>query len=220
MTIKSGLCFKLAAVMVAIVVFFLPEEFFVYFWVEFIQLCGSVNTVVTMTGLEFIESCLNFFRNYLKRVGRFILAHQIIGLGDKTIDGLLLLLIIKLGLVAAIIIIVAIYFVFYSIVIKVYDYFLDNGQDILELENLKESCNDPDSNKILRWILKRRTTIFLVGSCVQLDPDGVTILLRKDRKDFWGNAVKIMLPSIVVAVVCWGGLIKLGLMGINLFGWF
>jgi len=176
-----------------------------------------VNIAFMSYGQGFWFLKYDFFKRYFRKSAKIVITHQIIGLGEKAFDALIILSIIRYGTFTSLIIIIPIYFIYSLFIVMAYDYFLDRGYDLLELENLKANGSSVDGNKVIGWILKRRTTIFLIGSCFQLDPDGVTILLRKSRDDFWGNALRITLPSVIISMTYWTIVFKLGLMGVRFF---
>lgn len=188
-------------------------------WIEMNKLFAMYVTSITTIPLTWWIATVTFFQKYIKKASKIVVTHQIIGLGEKVLDILMIYLLIKYPVYVAFVVVTLLYYAYTLFVVMAYDYFLAKGYDLLELENLKKHGADPESSKLLQWILKRRTTIFMVGSCCQLDPDGVTILLRKDR-NFWKNAFMITLPSVIVCMVWWTTVLKLGLMGVGLFPWF
>lgn len=53
------------------------------------------------------------------------------------------------------------------------------------------------------WILRRRSTIFWVGSWFYLDPDYVTLLLQKKGDRFSETTFEITMPSVLLAMTVW-----------------
>lgn len=203
MTTRSWLS-KLAAIVAALIVVFLPEEAFSILWEEGVWFCIIGNTVVAITGWEFVKVYVEFFSSFLERIARFFIAYQIIGLGEKGFSIAMLFLILNHKVIDVVLFVTPIYFFYCIFIVRAYDFFLEKGYDLLELENLRVgSSKSNNSNKLLRWILRRKNTIFLVGSCFQLDPDGVTILLRENKKKFWKNSFKITLPSVLLSMTFW-----------------
>jgi hypothetical protein len=70
------------------------------------------------------------------------------------------------------------------------------------------------------WILRRKTTIFLFGSPFFLDPDLVTLLLRKKNYFTWRECLKITLPSVIQCIMVWALIFQLGVWGWKYFQWF
>lgn len=212
---KSGLVLKLAAVIAALVMVLLPEEAYVLIWAEVSFIFIILVTLIAISGWGYIVVFFLTFRYILQRIGKVIITHQVIGLGEKAIDAAIIYLIIFHGVAAAVLIATPLYFMFVIFVIRAYDFFLDRGYDLLELENLRANGS---SKLFLRWILKRRVTIFLVGSFYQLDPDGVTILLRRNREAFWHNALAIALPATLLSMSIWITVFTLAIKGYEWFG--
>jgi len=213
---KSGLFSKLAAILAALAVVFLPEEVFIDFLEEIVWFCVIINIILAVTGWEFPVVFTTFYGSFLKRIAKVVITHQIIGLGEKGIDAVMIFLILSCGAVIEYLIIVPIYFLYCIFIVWAYDYFLEKGHDLLELENLRVNGG---ANRVLKWILRRRVAIFLIGSFYQLDPDGVTILLRKNRGMFWRNSFSITLPSVLVSITIWTTVYALAIKGYEWFKW-
>jgi len=166
-----------------------------------------------------------FFKRNGGKISRFILTERLIGVGEKLIEVLMIALIIKYGVIVELLIATPIYFFFCVGVVKIYDHFLSKGMDLLGIEylcGLRNTAVDRKSilKRFARWIMQRRTTIFWLGSIFRLDPDGVTLLLRDDKSKTTENALKITLPSVVLSMMFWTGVFKLGIMGFKYFKWF
>jgi hypothetical protein len=172
-----------------------------------------------------IEHPWLFFKRNGGRISRFILTERLIGVGEKLIEVLMIALIIKYGVIEELLIATPIYFFFCVGVVKIYDHFLSKGMDLLGIEYLRGLRNTAVERKSIlkrfaRWIMKRRTTIFWLGSIFRLDPDVVTLLLREDKRNTFENSIKITLPSVVLSMVFWTMVFKLGIMGFKYFTWF
>lgn len=90
------------------------------------------------------------------------------------------------------------------------DVALKKGLDITGLETLRELEHEVLEKKqwfkrIVRRILRSRKLIFWVGSWFYLDPDYVTLLLRKKEEDYVSTFLRITLPSVVISMVIWLG---------------
>lgn len=218
MTTRS-LVSKLAAIVAALIVVFLPEEVFLTLWEETVWLCIVTNLIVAIAGWEFILLYVEKFRSFFGRVTKVIITHQIIGVGEKGLDAIMIFLIVGYGPALTFLVVTPIYFIYCMFVVMAYDFFLDKGYDLLELENLRINGDSEDFNGFFRWVMKKRITIFLVGSFFQLDPDGVTILLRKNREMFWKNSIKITLPSTLISMTVWTTVYSLAVKGFEWARW-
>ena len=56
-----------------------------------------------------------------------------------------------------------------------------------------------------RKIIRSRKLIFWIGSWFYLDPDYVTLLLRKKEDGYLLTFLQITLPSVVINMVVWLG---------------
>jgi hypothetical protein len=190
---------KLAAVVAALVLVFLPKELFSIIYEGFIQFCIILNIVITATGWEFVAVYAKF-ESLLGRTLKVVVMYEVIGLGEKALSVAMIYFLLNYGIVFTFLTITPSYFLYCIFVVAIYDFFLERGCDLLEIENLR---SNGASHKFLGWILRRRATIFFVGSCIQLDPDLVTLLLRKNRKTLWLNSLTITLPSTVISMTFW-----------------
>lgn len=168
------------------------------------------------------ERLWTFFKRNGGRISRFILTERLITVGEKLIEVLMIALIIKYGVIEEMMIVTPLYFFFCVGIVKIYDIFLTKGIDLMGIDylcNLKNAELDTRNiyKKFARWILRRRATIFWVGSIFRLDPDGVTLLLRDDKSKTIENALKITLPSVILSMVFWTIVFKMGIMGFKYF---
>ena len=112
-------------------------------------------------------------------------------------------------------------FMFYLAVIYVYDYCAKRGYDLLGL-NYLAGLKEQDLHRkqimqrIARWIVRRRITIFLVGSVFELDPDVVAILLRKKGE----RGFEVLFYSVVYSITIWSVIYWLGVKGYGYFRYF
>jgi hypothetical protein len=93
-------------------------------------------------------------------------------------------------------------------VVYLNDVFMRNGHDLTGIEEFREMAHETYHKRqyvkrLASWMLKRKRTIFLIGSWFYVDPDYVTLLLRDRNLGFWSNAVRITLPSVVLAMTVW-----------------
>lgn len=190
---------KLAAIVAALVLLFVPREFFLAAYENFIWFCIIFNMVIMATGWEFV-AVYGKFESLLGKTLKVVVMYEVIGLGEKALSVVMIYFLLNHGIVFTFLTITPSYFLYCIFVVIVYDFFLERGCDLLEIENLR---SNGASHKFLGWILRRRATIFFVGSCIQLDPDLVTLLLRKNRKTLWLNSLTITLPSTVISMTFW-----------------
>lgn len=112
-------------------------------------------------------------------------------------------------------------FIFYTFIILAYDYFLYKGYDLLGLNYLANlKYEELSKNQIIKtiayWIIQRKITIFSIGSIFLLDPDVVTILLRKKGQ----IGLQILFWSVVYSTPIWILVYWLGVKGYRYFSYF
>jgi len=76
----------------------------------------------------------------------------------------------------------------------------EHGFNLTGIEDFRK---DAEASGFRGWILRRRASIFWIGSWFYLDPDYVTLLLQEKAAGFIRNFVKITLPSTLLAMVVW-----------------
>lgn len=114
------------------------------------------------------------------------------------------------GLVTTFVVVTPIYLVFCVGVVLISDAGLKRGLDLTGLETLRELEHSVLEKKqwfkrIIRRILRSRRLIFWVGSWFYLDPDYVTLLIRKKEEGYISTFFKITLPSVIISMVVWLG---------------
>jgi len=98
--------------------------------------------------------------------------------------------------------------VVYIAVVFVSDVAYKRGVDVTGLETLRQleyAVLEPRQwfKRLIRWMLQSRRLIFWIGSWFYLDPDYVTLLLRKKEEGYAAAFLKITLPSVFLSVVVW-----------------
>jgi hypothetical protein len=156
------------------------------------------------------------------KMSRFLLIGRVVGIGEKLLDILVISLIIKVGIIAEFLIVVPLYSCYCMGIVVAYDYFLEKGYDFVGLEYLRNMQQGKLEKKkffrrFLRSVMRKRYSIFWIGSVAQINPDGVTLLLRKDRTSTLKNFLGITLPSTVLSIAFWTIVFKLGIMGVAYF---
>lgn len=114
------------------------------------------------------------------------------------------------GLETAFIIVTPIYLALCIAVVLISDVGLKKGLDLTGLERLRELEHAVLTEKqwfkrIIRGILRSPRLIFWVGSWFYLDPDYVTLLIRKKEEGYVSTFLRITLPSVVISMVVWLG---------------
>lgn len=145
------------------------------------------------------------------KIGKYIVTERVITFLTRIVDALMIYFIWTIpdyGVVYAFVVGGIVYFVLCASVIYINDVFLRNGYDITGIEELRQMAHRsyPQKNwvkRLVSWMLKRKTTIFLVGSWFYLDPDYVTLLLRDKDKGLVASLTKITLPSVIISMAVW-----------------
>jgi hypothetical protein len=112
-------------------------------------------------------------------------------------------------------------FIYYSAIMYAYDFFSKRGYDLLGLNKLNAYSEKKDGganffDRVLYWAMKRRITIFLVGSIFLLDPDTVALLLRKKGE----RGYRILFYSVSYSIIIWSVIYWLGVKGYGHFSSF
>lgn len=177
--------------------------------------------VVQWGGGRLAEGILKVVK-ILGKMSRFLLLGRVAGIGEKLLDILVIFLIIKVGVIAEFLIVVPLYSCYCMGIVVAYDHFLKKGYDFAGLEYLRNIQRGNVEKKrffkrFLRAVMRRRYSIFWIGSVVQINPDGVTLLLRKDRTSTFSNFINITLPSTALSIAFWTIVFKSGIMGAAYF---
>lgn len=114
------------------------------------------------------------------------------------------------GVVLTFVIVTPTYFALCVGIVLANDAAMKKGMDLTGLETLRELEHHVlEENrwfsKILQRILRSRRMIFWVGSWFYLDPDYVTLLLRKKEESYLQTFTKITLPSVLISMAVWLG---------------
>ncbi len=114
------------------------------------------------------------------------------------------------GLVVAFAVVTPIYLLLCIDIVIVSDAALKRGWDATGLETLRGLEHEVLEKKqwvkkFVQRILRSRRLIFWVGSWFYLDPDYVTLLLRKKEDGYASTFLKITLPSVLLSMVVWLG---------------
>ncbi len=142
---------------------------------------------------------------------KFIITERIITALTRVVDVLMIILISTdpvLGWLKAFFIGGLIYAALCGVIIWVNDAALARGIDLTGLEEVRNlATQDLATRQYLKrfiaWVLSRRRSIFWVGSWFYLDPDYVTLLLRRSNKTFWQDFWGITVPSVIMSMLVW-----------------
>lgn len=145
------------------------------------------------------------------KLGKFFFVEKVLGILTRLVDVLMIYYIWTdqvNGVVKAFIVGTPINFALCSAIICINEAFKKKGYDMTGLGDLKKMThNKYDSHQYARrfvsWVLKKQTTIFLIGSWFYLDPDYVTLLLHDEKKSIYKSLIKITLPSVIYAMIIW-----------------
>jgi hypothetical protein len=93
-------------------------------------------------------------------------------------------------------------------IIVISDLFHSNGIDITGIEEMRQVANQNLERKqwakrIIAWIMRKESLIFWVGSWFYLDPDYVTLMLRKKEDSLLKTTIKLVIPSVLISMVFW-----------------
>ena len=114
------------------------------------------------------------------------------------------------GLITAFVAVTPISLILCILIVLVSDAGFKKGLDLTGLETLRELEHSVLEERqwfkrIIRRILRSRRLIFWVGSWFYLDPDYVTLLIRKKEEGYLSTFIRITLPSVVLGMVVWLG---------------
>jgi hypothetical protein len=128
------------------------------------------------------------------------------------------------SVVTVFLLITPVYLAFALGVVALYDFCLRRGQDLLGIDYLrslekKDLKRNQTCERATRWVMRRRSTIFIFGTLFFLDSDIVTLLLRKENETFGRAAVRITLPSVIWGMIFWSAVYKLAVMGFKYARW-
>lgn len=148
---------------------------------------------------------------------RFVIAYRILNIVSYSVDIAHIYLIINYGFWSALLAISLLFFVICLATIAIHDIAVSFGYDILYMERIHRIGAEAANNKgILRrfagWVLMRRSTIFWLGS-LWLEPDLVTLLLRRENRMTMSSTLKITLPSNILCVTIWTIIFYLSVQG-------
>ncbi len=157
------------------------------------------------------------------RIGKFIITSQIITALTRLIDVGMIYYIVsggKYGAVKAFLFMTPLNIILSMAIVYVVEWLLDKGHDVTGVEELRSMENKSYSSKqwikrFVQWIIKRKVTIFWIGSWYYIDPDYVTLLIRERERGFWFNSFYITIPSVLLAMIVWTPVYWLAFRGVQ-----
>jgi len=153
------------------------------------------------------NSIIRIFRGATK----FFITERLLGLITRLIDVGMIYIIATTSEYAALkcfLIMTPLNIAMSILVIYTIDKLNEFGFDVTGIEEMRkiESVVYESNNyfkRFIQWMLRRKSTIFLIGSWFYLDPDYVTLFVRNRNKSFWWNISRITVPSVVYAMIIW-----------------
>lgn len=153
-------------------------------------------------------------------ITKFIVVDRILGIFTRTVDALMIFFIINdpiYGVLKAFFIAGAYNFLLCAVTVGLNNYLAKKNYDLTGLGWFVELDYEKPVGKSIfvlevakrwfltakNWMLRRRATIFWIGSWFQLDPDYVTLLLQDRQRGYWRIIFSITLPSVAVAMIVW-----------------
>jgi hypothetical protein len=158
-----------------------------------------------------------------KDAAYFLIYFYSVGMVSRLVDGLILWIVVSHGFLLSCAVCIPAFFLICVHWLKIYQRFQDEGTDLQKIQylrNLHKKKYKTCTEQMTVWILRRKTTIFLFGSPFFLDPDLVTLLLRKKNYFTWRECLKITLPSVIQCIMVWALIFQLGVWGWKYFQWF
>ena len=158
------------------------------------------------------------------RVLRFVLVERVISFLTRIIDVWMIYFLTSeqtlIGICKCLFICGPVYLFFCGSIVYINDKFAEKGLDITGLNELRMMAYVQYDRKFfvkrfVSWLLKKRQTILWVGSWFYIDPDYVTLILRRPGVPFWDDFWKVTLPSVCISLVVWTFVYWCGVNGIK-----
>lgn len=115
----------------------------------------------------------------------------------------------RYGWLKSMVFVTPLYIVVCAAIVFISDSFHARGIDITGIEEMRATAQRADLERrqfvkrFVRWFMARESLIFWIGSWFYLDPDYVTLMLRKKGDSFMKVMVKITIPSVIVSMLVW-----------------
>lgn len=146
------------------------------------------------------------------KVGKFILSDRVIGWATNALTDIPMLYFILsdpvFGWLKCMVFVTPLYVLICAVIVAFCDYFSRKGIDVTGIEEMRAIKHEALEKRqifkrFIRWFMHRESLIFWIGSCIHLDPDYVTLMLRKKEDSFLKTTIMLTLPSVVVSMLYW-----------------
>lgn len=113
------------------------------------------------------------------------------------------------GWVKSMIFVTPLYVLVCAMIVFIHDRFHEKGIDLTGIEEMRDTCSDETLKKnqlvkrFIRWFMQRESLIFWIGSFFYLDPDYVTLMLRKKGDSFVKTVLTLTVPSVIISMLVW-----------------
>lgn len=214
---------KLAAVVAALAIIFLPKEVFLILWKEVVWLVVFFNVALMASGWEDFATRVSILIPHTGAILKFLVINRILSSISLFVDALMIYVGIKWGIVSMFLVGTAVFFFACMMVIWLYGISMKKGYDFLlinevrELRNLDEFGEKID--KFTKWIMKSNGLLFWIGS-LWIESDIITLIMRKKDYISVEETLKITLPSVVWCIGFWSIIFYLGILGYEFFDQF
>lgn len=213
----------IAVIITALAIVVLPKEFLSTLWEECVQNLAMLNSIIVIAGWGFFTNKLSSI-NFRNKIVMFIVTNRILSVVSLGVDGMMIYVGSKYGFEAMFFSGQIVFFLICVVVLKLYDLFLNAGLDLLSINDFLELRYQKLGKRqyfkrITQWILRREETIFWLGS-IWIEPDIVTLLLKKNGRTKMKDIIFITLPSTMICISFWAVIFGLGLRGFAYFSWF
>lgn len=128
------------------------------------------------------------------------------------------------GIITAFAVITPIYLLLCINIVLGSDAAQKRGLDLTGLETLRELEHavlrrNQWFKRLVQRVLSSKRSIFWVGSWFYLDPDYVTLLVRKKEEGYASTFLRITLPSVILSMVVWLGVYWAAVQGYRWAAW-
>jgi len=128
------------------------------------------------------------------------------------------------GITKAFVIVTPIYLAACILVVLGNDIAIKKGWDPIGIEGFRQLehavlLKNQWFKRLVRRILMSKRLIFWIGSWFYIDPDYVTLLIRKKEEGYLVTFLRITLPSVLISMVVWLGIYWAGFQGYKWAVW-
>lgn len=158
-----------------------------------------------------MKSIVSFVRG-LVITGKFFLTERIITVATRIFTDVPMLYFIlrddHYGWLHSLVFVTPVYILVCMAIVSINDLFYSRNIDITGIEEMRLIAHSTPTKyqffkRFIKWFMQRRATIFWIGSFYYLDPDYVTLLLRKEGDSFMKTTLRITIPSVFISMIFW-----------------